>query len=262
MSNNDFSIKKPATDTTALTSDLAGNRVALNKPGVSVPNISPEAGAPDLNSWQNLNHQDQPNQSSHRSSTTANTYQSPTANLEHNGQAHDQVTNNSKWYQLSGRIGRLRYLGYQMLMTVLMYIVITAVALIGFGVLTEFTNETTSTGGFYFLMLLIALPLLFLVFYSGIIYPKRRLHDLNLSGWLVLLMFIPLVNTLFPLYLMFAAGNDRVNQYGNPPRPNRTIHYVGVIAPIVGIFMLGILAAIAIPAYQDYVQRAQQAQIE
>lgn len=243
--------------------DLNTAKLTMNKSDNSSPSsISSVPESPDLNSWQNSHHESHLNHSSHHSGAIANPYQSPTANLENNGQVNSQVTNSSKWYQLSGRIGRLRYLAYQMLMTVVMYLVITAIAVIGFSALTGLSSESAGMNSTYLLILLIFLPLLLLVFYGAIIYPKRRLHDLNLSGWLVILMFIPLVNALFPLYLMFAAGNEGSNQYGYPPRPNRTIHYVGVIAPIVGIVMLGILAAIAIPAYESYTQRAQQVQIE
>ena len=190
-------------------------------------------------------------------STDTNPYQSPTASLTDNAQTDRQITNDSKWYQLSGRIGRLRYISYLTLMTILIYIFIGVIT-VGLSTLTGVDNESVSL----FIGLLFFLLLLPLAFYTTIIYPKRRLHDSNLSGWLAILMFIPLINVLFPFYLMFARGNDDVNQYGYPPRPNRTIHYVGVVAPIIGIVMLGILAATAIPAYQDYIQRAQQVQLE
>lgn len=46
----------------------------------------------------------------------------------------------------------------------------------------------------------------------------KRLHDLDKSGWLVLLMFIPLVNFVFGLYLLFADGTVGPNQYGADPK--------------------------------------------
>ena len=49
------------------------------------------------------------------------------------------------------------------------------------------------------------------------------------------------------------------NKYGLPPAPNSVLVVIGSLAmPLVAV--LGIVAAIAIPAYQDYVQRAEAAE--
>ncbi len=45
----------------------------------------------------------------------------------------------------------------------------------------------------------------------------RRLHDLGHTGWLVLLTYIPLVNFVFGIYLLFAHGNRGPNIYGPDP---------------------------------------------
>lgn len=42
----------------------------------------------------------------------------------------------------------------------------------------------------------------------------RRLHDVNQSGLLTLLVLVPLVNLLLFLYLLFAPGNPGQNKYG------------------------------------------------
>ena len=44
----------------------------------------------------------------------------------------------------------------------------------------------------------------------------RRLHDLNASGWFVLISFMPFGQLLI-LWLMFKKGTDGVNDYGKPP---------------------------------------------
>ena len=46
----------------------------------------------------------------------------------------------------------------------------------------------------------------------------KRLHDLDKSGWLILLMFVPIVNALFGLYMLFADGTVGPNQYGEDPK--------------------------------------------
>lgn len=44
----------------------------------------------------------------------------------------------------------------------------------------------------------------------------RRLHDLNASGWYVLLTFAPFGQFLI-LWLMFKKGTPGPNKYGEPP---------------------------------------------
>jgi uncharacterized membrane protein YhaH (DUF805 family) len=46
----------------------------------------------------------------------------------------------------------------------------------------------------------------------------RRLHDLNLSGWLILLVLV--VGPLFSVGLMCAPGSARANRFGPAPGPN------------------------------------------
>ncbi len=46
----------------------------------------------------------------------------------------------------------------------------------------------------------------------------KRWHDLNKSGWMVLAMFIPLVNILVLLYLGIAPGTVGANKFGNEPQ--------------------------------------------
>ena len=45
----------------------------------------------------------------------------------------------------------------------------------------------------------------------------KRLHDMNLSGWLVLIVFIPLINLIFIFVLLFKRGTEGPNAYGSDP---------------------------------------------
>jgi len=45
----------------------------------------------------------------------------------------------------------------------------------------------------------------------------KRLHDINLSGWYSLVLYIPFINLIFSLYLMFKRGDKGRNQYGPNP---------------------------------------------
>lgn len=65
---------------------------------------------------------------------------------------------------------------------------------------------------------IILLLLLFIFIFSVFV---RRLHDLGKSGWLTLLIFIPVVNAILGIILLFKPGNREANQYGPPPRGYR-----------------------------------------
>jgi hypothetical protein len=101
------------------------------------------------------------------------------------------------------------------------------------------------------LSLIVWIPTLAVLFLLYI----QRAHDMDWSGWASLLFLIPLVNLIF----VFKAGTQGVNRFGAPPPPNGIWVKIGAFV-IFGIFFLGgILAAIAIPAYLQYVQRTHAA---
>lgn len=54
-------------------------------------------------------------------------------------------------------------------------------------------------------------------FVASIMMLARRLHDLDKSGWWMLLLFVPLVNILFYIYILFFKGTEGPNQYGDDP---------------------------------------------
>lgn len=58
----------------------------------------------------------------------------------------------------------------------------------------------------------------------------RRLHDVGLTGWLILLTFVPTigpyVGLVMALGLLFFPGNKGVNTYGIPPPAERTLRDV------------------------------------
>jgi hypothetical protein len=65
---------------------------------------------------------------------------------------------------------------------------------------------------------------------------------------------VPLANLIF----WFLPGTDGSNRYGPPPPPNSAL--VIVVGLVVPILLVAVMAAIAIPAYQSYVERARAAQ--
>lgn len=77
----------------------------------------------------------------------------------------------------------------------------------------------------------------------GFIFTIRRLHDLDWSGWLALLMLIPLVSTILFLLLILRKGSAGDNSYGPPPRPWNMLQAI-VAVPLIAMIVLGILAQV------------------
>lgn len=52
---------------------------------------------------------------------------------------------------------------------------------------------------------------------GGLSVTIRRLHDLNRSGWFILIGFIPVVNFFYYIYVLFFKGTEGANKYGPDP---------------------------------------------
>lgn len=151
-----------------------------------------------------------------------------------------------RFFELNSRIGRLRYLAYSTGLLLMMAV--------GFMLCAAIYNLSSA----------LSLALLGVVYIGALVlsigFAVRRLHDLDKSGWWWLLMLIPLANLGLAIYLLFFAGTIGENRFGEPPPPNSGWVIAGAIGYIALIPMAGILAAIAIPAYQDFVARSQTAE--
>lgn len=182
-----------------------------------------------------------------------NPYQSPDSQQQ-TGQGDFQPV---KVFAMNQRIGRVRYLAYSFMATLLMFVGLIVFGGI-LGALSSGGSPEAMIGVFFIIYAIFGIVSLFISAVLGV----RRLHDLDKTGWLWLLFLVPIVNLGMMIYLLFFPGTEGENQYGKKPEPNTALTWVaGIIAPIAFVFIIGILAAIAIPAYQDYVERAQQAQM-
>ncbi|MBB2496705.1 DUF805 domain-containing protein [Aquipseudomonas ullengensis] len=150
-----------------------------------------------------------------------------------------------KVFSVQGRIGRVRYLGWS---AALLFI-----AMIVYGLVMGAIALSPTLG------IILAIPAAIATIVVSVQIGVQRLHDLGWSGWLWLLNFVPVIGSVLALLLLVVPGNTGANRYGPPPPPNSR----GVVAlawSMLLIPILGILAAIAIPSYQDYTERAEQAQ--
>lgn len=152
-----------------------------------------------------------------------------------------------------GRLGRVRYIGYSVGLGLLINLV--AVALGGMVTISAGgggggVTEVLMTGGFIILVILtVTLSTLLTI---------QRLHDFDASGWWAVLLLAPLANLVLYLVLLIMPGTQGANRFGDPTPPNTTgVIFLALVLPAV--FIVGLIAAIAIPAYQDYVERTQAA---
>lgn len=195
-----------------------------------------------------------------------NPYAAPASALEQIASGEHGEYGDPKIFSFRSRAGRLRYLVRYLLATIAAYIASTVLAVIVLIVTvgsggTEEEIEAAMFGAF--LVPLLVLALAFLVITSMFI--VQRLHDLDLTGWLCLLMFIPLVNLVFGLYVLFAPGSKGPNGYGPPPPPNtlaiKVTAGVLIFLTVAGfvVFLIAGIAAVSVD-YDSIIERAQQQQ--
>lgn len=141
-------------------------------------------------------------------------------------------------FAVAGRIGRARYVVYSVVLTMLIMFVA--------GLASAFMGPAGIA------LMVVAYIAVIVV---SIMLTIQRSHDFNMSGWFSLLALVPLVNIIF----WFIPGTDGPNRFGAKTPPNSVLVLIGLwIMPLV--FVGGIIAAVSIPAYQQYVKRAQTQQ--
>lgn len=152
-----------------------------------------------------------------------------------------------------GRLGRIDYIIYSFGVTLVAALIGALLAGLTVATVSSMSSESPVSSMVAGLAnLLISIPVLIL----SIVFAIRRFHDLNWRGWWSVLVFIPLANIIVAFILMCVRGTEGENNYGLPRPPPSTFKIVvALILPTV--FVIGILAAIAIPAYQGYLAGAQ-----
>ena len=171
----------------------------------------------------------------------ANPYSAPDADLE---SGRSSTTYNPKIISFQGRIGRLRYLAYNIGATFLLMLVM--MPLIGMSTFVGGAagGETgmSAMGMVGIIVYYVAAILI------SVMYAKRRLNDLNRSGWWFLLFIVPIVNLLLAIYLIFFPGTEGSNNFGPAPMANSIgVMILGWSMP--ALFVLGIAAAILVPQF-------------
>ena len=160
-----------------------------------------------------------------------NPYAKPNAAVAGAAEAYQEV----RMFATSGRIGRVRYIAYGMGIYFL------------FGIAGFLLSLVLGQAGMVIAWLAIMVV--------GFMLTIQRCHDFNTTGWLSLLVLVPLVNLVF----WFIPGTDGPNDYGAETPPNGAgVIIVALIVPI--LFVVGVVAAVALPAFQQYQMKAHQMQ--
>lgn len=110
------------------------------------------------------------------------------------------------FFTSKGRLNRKSYI-YRSIFLSLVLSVIQAVL--------TFASNTIGALELLFAVLLLVLGIFGVV--ASIMMLARRLHDLDKSGWWMLLLCVPLINLFFAIYFYFFKGTEGPNQYGDDP---------------------------------------------
>lgn len=161
----------------------------------------------------------------------------------------------------SGRIGRMRYLAY----TTAMYVALAAIGLIGsliVGVEAFVTGDPAAMPISAWVLFGVIYLFAFII---SLMYGKRRLNDLNRTGWWQLLYFIPPILSFFmpligllgllaiplAIYMLFFPGTSGNNDYGPEPTDNTmgVLILAWIWIALVLLSIIGVIAAIVIPLF-------------
>lgn len=103
-----------------------------------------------------------------------------------------------KKFNCNGRLNRLKYWKFVGVNFIFVFVVASILGTIGVG--------DKILKGFSSIMSILFIP-----------FSIRRLHDLNKSGWFLLISLIPIINFFFGIYAGFFKGTEGPNDYGEDP---------------------------------------------
>lgn len=110
------------------------------------------------------------------------------------------------FFTSKGRLNRKSYIYRSIFLSLVLSVVQ--------GVLTFAAN---TIGALELLFAVVAFGFSLFGFVSNIMMGVRRLHDLDLSGWWMLLLCVPLINLFFAIYIYFFKGTEGPKKYGDDP---------------------------------------------
>lgn len=130
-----------------------------------------------------------------------------------------------KVFSIQGRIGRLRYMAWGLLL--FLALILAATVCIGL------FSMSRTVGGLFATVAFIGFTVV------SVQLGAQRLHDAGWSAWLLLLNAVPLIGNFFPLLLMVVPGNAGPNRYGAPPPPNsRSVNVLATLSVLLIVLVV------------------------
>ena len=190
--------------------------------------------------------------------TVNNPFQAPRAPVRDVFDGEDS-TAEPKIFSAKGRIGRLRLLAYTMGGYLVFLVAITIFggmgAMMSLGLGAGGAGSEAAVPGMLATLVMVVGAVAYLVL--TFMWYVQRCHDMDWSGWACLLVFVPLLNLLF----IFKGGTAGANRFGPPPTPNPLgVKLLALTLPVIAI--IGIVAAVTIPAMMGQPQQAQQLEVK
>lgn len=121
-----------------------------------------------------------------------------------------------RFFSFEGRIGRGTYLWTTLGLTAAL---IAILLVVGLPVLLLGIDQATQklTPGAAVTLALLYLVVFVFGTWANLAAGAKRWHDLGRSGWLMLVLYIPLVGFIAWCYMAFVPGQEGGNEYGLPP---------------------------------------------
>ena len=116
-----------------------------------------------------------------------------------------------RYAEFSGRSRRKEYWMFT-LGIIIVYLVLALVMGIGFMGSDAGGGLLSGAGAVVFILFALA------VFIPGLAVQVRRFHDIDKSGWFVLLNFIPYIGAIIVLVMMCLEGTKGPNRFGPDPK--------------------------------------------
>jgi uncharacterized membrane protein YhaH (DUF805 family) len=175
----------------------------------------------------------------HQGKQLNNPYNAPISTFQEIEADDDLTTYQPRFFAWNGRLNRLRYVAYSTAALCAGMIIGMAIAMIiAFAFFATKGPELHDSQFETLIEIVIAIP----VYIATTIFARRRLHDLELSGWYALIGLIPYVSGIFGLVLTFKKGTEGRNSFGPEPVPNTVGVWIAALgipaAVIIGIVVL------------------------
>ena len=188
-----------------------------------------------------------------------NLYSAPQADLTYIPAVDE--TYPPKFISIHGRLGRLRFLAFTWFLTIFLLIISVIIFVLIFAAIVSRLDPDTAvslvttyvTENTRLLVFLRSIILWLPIAIASLVYTKRRLNDLDRSGWFCFLILVPFLNLFGLFYLLFAPGSTGNNRYGAKPEKNSALLVVGILVPML---IIGIVTALVMPEYRKAMEQA------